>query len=207
MRLLLLSMGLGAVPGFVADARPRGGQVRVAFVPTAGDTYDDPSWVRADRQALLGFGYEVVDLDLAMATPADVDVALDGADLLYVAGGNTFHLLHHVRRSGLDAALARAGSGLRYAGASAGAVIAGPDIAPIAAMDDPAAAPQLAATRGLGLVDVVPIPHVGGPLLSDDVWQAIRTEHGDRFRLAPLGDDQALLVSEQGDVTTVASAR
>ena len=203
MRALLLSMGLGALPGFVTAGRPPGAGVRVAFVPTAGDPYDDPSWVAADRRTLQGYGWDVTDLDVARAGPREVDEALDGADLVYVAGGNTFHLLHHVRRSGLDAALARH-TGLLYAGASAGAVLAGPDIAPVAAMDDPSAAPDLASTRGLGLVDVVVVPHVGGQLLPQEAWDAIRAEHGDRFELVPLRDDEALLV-EDGTLTRVPS--
>jgi len=56
---------------------------------------------------------------------------------------DVFYLLHHVRRSGLDQVLARRlDEGLLYIGASAGAVIMGPDIEPTSQMDVPAEAPD-----------------------------------------------------------------
>jgi dipeptidase E len=55
--------------------------------------------------------------------------ALERVDALFVGGGNTYALLDRVRASGLlDAIQARARDGMPYAGASAGANLAGPTI-------------------------------------------------------------------------------
>jgi dipeptidase E len=48
---------------------------------------------------------------------------------------------------------------LIYVGTSAGALLAGPDLAPAAAEDNRAAAPELESTRSLGLVDFTILPH------------------------------------------------
>lgn len=59
--------------------------------------------------------------DLSRHTPDQ----LASSELLFVGGGNTFHLLHHVRRHGfLDAVRAFVADGGDYYGGSAGAILA-----------------------------------------------------------------------------------
>lgn len=207
--VLLLSAGLGAVPGFVAEhARPRGAVVQVGFVPTASSIYGAPPWVEADREHLRSFGYALHEIDLTTLTGDALDAALAGVDVLYLAGGNTFHLMHHVRRSGLDRLLpAHLDRGLVYVGASAGSVVAGLDLAPLALMDDPGEAEPLATTRGLGLVDVVPVPHADGrlPPYPLSLIEEIVATFGPHHPLRLVRDDEALAVVD-GAVRLVPSA-
>ena len=163
---LLLSAGLGAVPAFL-DTRRRPGPAapRVGFVAAATSIYPSAPWVDADREAFASFGADVVEVDLTVLAGDALAEVLTGLDAIYLAGGNTFALLHHVRRSGLDLLLpALLDDGLLYLGASAGAAVAGADVAPLSLMDDPTEAPPLDSTRGLGLVDVVLLPHADGQL-------------------------------------------
>lgn len=206
---LLLSAGLGAVPQFVASRRrPGPAAPRVGFVAAATSIYPSAPWVDADRRALTTAGLDLVEIDLTVLAGDPLAAALAGLDAIYLAGGNTFALLHHVRRSGLDQLLpSLLDDGMLYLGASAGAVVAGPDVEPLSLMDDPTEAPALDSTRGLGLVDVVPVPHADGqlPPYPKSLVEQIVSTYGGRFPLQRIDDDQALLVVD-GTVRIVPSA-
>jgi dipeptidase E len=97
---------------------------RVGFVSAA--TLADPAhyFVRA-QEAFQGLGVELQHVHWErepLKTLARVDA-------LFVGGGNTYALLDRVRDSGLlEAIRERARTGMPYAGASAGANLAGPTI-------------------------------------------------------------------------------
>lgn len=77
------------------------------------------------RSALAGTGIELVPLH----RQADPARAVTEAELLVVAGGNTFHLLHHCRQRGLLQPMRDAvRSGTPYLGWSAGSNLACPTI-------------------------------------------------------------------------------
>jgi peptidase E len=95
----------------------------------------------------------------------------DRVDVAYCSGGNTFYLLREIRRSGFDRAIIPflAGGGV-YAGASAGALVATPEIAPAGLVDNPSAAPDLASTAGMCLTDLALCPHYRS---DEPVWPEI----------------------------------
>ncbi|MEE4024088.1 Type 1 glutamine amidotransferase-like domain-containing protein [Gordonia sp. PKS22-38] len=192
--LLLLSRWLGAVPGFLAERCPAA--ARVGFVPTASSIYPDRAWVDLDRTTLLDQGFDVVDFDIEAVSAAETGTSLDDVDALFVSGGNVFHLLATMRRTGFDRLLTdRVRAGLPYLGASAGACVVGADIEPLGMLDDPAEAPGLTSTTGLGWIDEVIVPHADGIVSGRAVVDELRTRYGSRFTLRMLDDDQALLVS------------
>lgn len=201
---LLLSAGLGAVPGFFeANGRPTSGAPRVGFVAAATSIYPSAPWVDADREVLASFGLDLVEVDLTVLSGDALAAAVDGLDAIYLAGGNTFALLHHLRRSGLDEMLPQLlDDGMLYLGASAGAAVAGTDIEPLGLMDDPAEAPQLDSTHGLGLVDAVILPHADGqlPPYPTSLVDKIVSTYGPRFPIQRIDDDQALLVVDGAGV-------
>lgn len=127
-RLLLLSnstsFGMGyldhafdEVSRFLEDVR------RLAFVPYA--LHDQAAYgaKAADRLKALGIEVETVKDD-----PSGVR-AIEGADAVFVGGGNTFRLLLKMQRAGILVPIRRrAEAGMPYMGASAGTVVAGPTI-------------------------------------------------------------------------------
>jgi len=198
-RLLLLSLGLGAVIDFLPPPAILG------FVPTAGTPYEDPYFVREDRSRLERLGYGLVELDLSAATPKSLKAELARCDGLFVAGGNTFFLLQEIQRQELgDVLTAAIGNGLPYIGASAGAVIVGPTTEPVQALDDVSAAPELRDWSGLGLVTFVVLPHFGKEKYLP-LYEQIEAEYGDRLDLRPLRDDQAFLVQGATQPTLIHS--
>ena len=155
MTILLLSLNLGAM---VEVVPPSGG--RLGFVPTAGDVYDDPAFVRRDRKELDELGYDVVDVSLSKSEPSAVQRQVCSLKAVFLAGGNTFYPLQELRRSGAAQLLEElVPRGFPLVGASAGAVVTGPSIEPVAAIDDPSKAPALSSFDGLNLIPFVPLPH------------------------------------------------
>ncbi|MDY6811882.1 MAG: Type 1 glutamine amidotransferase-like domain-containing protein, partial [Actinomycetota bacterium] len=174
-------------------------------VPTASSIYPDRAWVDLDRTTLQDQGFIVTDIDLEVLTPSQTAAALDDVDAVFVSGGNVFHLLSALRRTGVDRMLTdRVRAGLPYVGASAGACVVGADIEPLGLLDDPAAAPDLATTTGLGWVDEVIVPHADGIVSGRGVIDDLRIRYGGRFTVRMLADDQALLVS--GSTRSVVSS-
>ncbi|HVF63587.1 MAG TPA: dipeptidase PepE [Casimicrobiaceae bacterium] len=129
MELLLLSNSTSA-RGYLVYAldeiektlqNPR----RAAFVPFASVTRDWTSYAERVAKALAPVGIRIESVHRAV----DPSTTVRNADALIVGGGNTFHLLHHCRRTGVLAALGeRARAGVPYVGWSAGANLACPTI-------------------------------------------------------------------------------
>lgn len=199
MHLLLLSLGVSAVPDFITNHVGRAiEEVRVGYLNDASSPYAGADFVAAERQQLAELGYPLTDITVADFDDATAfSAALDGIDVVYVAGGNTFVLLDALRRHGADQVLAdKVRAGLPYIGASAGSIVTGPSIEPISLMDDPTDAPELASRTGLGLIDTVIIPHADGqlppypPALIHQIKQTYQTE----YPLTFINDDQALLI-------------
>jgi dipeptidase E len=197
-RLLLASHGVGALRE-LAEGGTQG--LRLAFVPTAaGPEAETEEWVREDRRQLEILGCEVSTLDLAVVGADELEDALRGLDGVFLTGGNAFLLLWHARRSGfIELAPALVQEGLLYVGTSAGAVIAGPDLEPVAAPENRAKAPGLDSTAGLALVDFTVLPH--------DHERERRARHDEivaahpELRFVRLADDRAVLV--RGDAAEV----
>ncbi len=190
-RLLLASSGIGALRELADDPA----RLRLSFVPTAaGPDAETKPWVQADRQQLAALGCEVSTLPLEHAEWAEIESALAAVDGVFLTGGNSYLLLWHARRSGFaELALPLVESGaLLYAGTSAGAVVAGPDLVPAASDDNRAAVPELESSRGLGLVAFSVLPHDQEPERTAHHEQVVANHPSIPF--VRLADDRAVVV-------------
>jgi dipeptidase E len=132
-----------------------GGRGRVLFVPYA--LKDRDAYAAKARAAFEGLGYGLDSLHEA-ASPRD---AVEGAEAVFVGGGNTFRLLDALYRQELLPAIRRrASAGMPYAGASAGSNLACPTIR--TTNDMPIVQPP--SLDALGLVAFQINPHYLDPL-------------------------------------------
>ena len=192
MRIYLSSYRLGS--GAAALARDGG---RAFVVMNALDEY--PQRLRDwDREAadLARLGYDAEELDLRDywdAPDGALAERLSTVDLLWVVGGNAFVLARAAALARLAAALATAPR-IVYAGYSAGALLAGPDLRGVELMDDPATFPDGyrdgMSVATLALTDVRIVPHAGIPeadamrdRLAADGLEAIELADGDDLLL------------------------
>ena len=193
-KLFLASSGLEYIKEFVGK---NPSSVKMLFIPTAGNLDEDVWWIDKDRDVLARMGFRITELDIDKASKNEMKQRLDNSDIVYVAGGNTFYLLKRIRETGFDEMLDEfvVGGGL-YAGASAGALIAGPDIGAVSSIDEPEKVKGLKSTEGLGWIDVVPIPHYDMKARTKSIDE-ITQKHKD-YETVLLTDDQAMLVDSTG---------
>ncbi|WP_432543156.1 Type 1 glutamine amidotransferase-like domain-containing protein [Kineococcus sp. SYSU DK002] len=202
MRLLLTSAGLvnaDSCAAVAALARRPLSSLRVAVVPTAANVVEgDKGWLIADYVNFQRAGFAQVDIVDVSALERRVWAArLHAADVLAVTGGDTTHLLHWVRRSGLEEALGELLRERVYVGISAGSMVTGPHLRLSRSAQR---APE--DTTGLGLVDFLVQPHLDSPHFpsagEEVVREAVAGFTEDTFALA---DGRAVAVD--GDAVQV----
>lgn len=155
---------------------------RAAIVMNALDVFGSTrlrNWER-ESAAIEALGYETSELDLRdyVDDRAALAELMANVDLLWVVGGNAFWLAKVMHASGFADAIADPleDGWLTYAGYSAGACVAGPDLAGIDLMDEPHRQPAGVDVAWepttMGLVDVRIVPH----------WESAHTEAADAER-------------------------
>lgn len=148
--------------------RRQGQDGRAGIILNALDVYGDTRARNWDREAgdleRLGYSSEEVDLRQHFRDPNELRHRLEGMNLVWVVGGSAFALARAMVSSGFAAALEPAMQrGLKYAGYSAGACVAGPDLRGIDLMGDPDDIPvgydPTVPPTTLGLVPFRIVPH------------------------------------------------
>lgn len=168
----------------------------VGFIPTAGDTYENPYFVEESRVRLRGLGIKLIELNVAAETNKQLQEKLASVDGIYIAGGNTFFLLYQLLQKGLyQPIIERVKAGLPYFGESAGAVLLAHSIEPAKPIDGPEVVPGLKIYDGLGLIDFFPLPHVNREKYKS-AFDAFMKENKDTLKIVRYRDDQAILTRD-----------
>lgn len=184
-RVLLLSELHPALDAFVAGAG------LVGVLPDAGDAIGEPAIAEQARAHLRRAGAHLVDVGL----DGDVVAQLDRLDMLVVTGGDPAALNARLRGTGAGELIAAAvRGGLGYAGLSAGAMVAGPSLAPQVDVD-PAELPSGDMLRSLALTDVHVLVH-HGRRGRDGLHARALERHGVEATLVPLADADGLLLRD-----------
>lgn len=193
MRLFLTSYFAGTTALFEAFAGDSLAGKTVAFISTAANREEVNFFVEEGRTALTALGLRVTELDIATAVPEEIAATVRASDLIYVSGGNTFYLLHELRRTGTDALLREAVAGGKlYVGESAGMLVLAPQVAYARLLDEVPDDCRPAHFDGLGWVDFYPLPH-DGEFPFEEATAAVRAEYA-ALPLRPIDNSQALVV-------------
>lgn len=172
--------------------------MKVAFIPTAGDLYDEKPWIEEDKKKLIDLGFIVEEMDIKNKTQDQIKQQLSDTDIIFVAGGNTSYLLEKAQQSGfLNIVKDLVLKGTIYIGSSAGSLLAGPNIEVDKIYDDGEFGKELKSYEGLGLVDFVILPHADSPIYASYL-EKIFKEYGNTYSLKKLNDNQAFLVKDTG---------
>jgi dipeptidase E len=194
-RLLLASRG---IPGLRDLLQARGS--RAVLIPTAANPLGDPAIAGEVEGELVAAGLSVERLDLDIASSSVARAALHSADVVAVSGGDPFHLLAAARRTEFgDAVHEAVVGGAVYVGYSAGGMLAGPTLTPLR-LTSPFTPPLGMDLTGLGLVDVLILPHHDRPGRAERHADALRRFAG-QVRLVPLCDGE--LAIQDGSTITV----
>mgnify|MGYP003393926542 CR=1 FL=1 len=128
MKLLLTSAGL--MNKVLIDAlqemvlKPFG-DLNAVFIPTAANAEaGDKTWLINDLHAAAQLKFKSLDVvDIAALKPELSLKRIEGADVIFVGGGNTFYLSYWAQKSGLMDALPELLKTKVYVGISAGSMI------------------------------------------------------------------------------------
>ncbi|MEK7174678.1 MAG: Type 1 glutamine amidotransferase-like domain-containing protein [Patescibacteria group bacterium] len=127
--ILLTSAGMNVKEEILKILPKPADQIKVAHVITASKSEKNLSYLEKENQIMRELGFNVENVDIEGKNEKELRVLLDGKDIVYVQGGNTFYLLKHVRASGFDKVVKELiGKGTVYVGVSAGSYIACPTI-------------------------------------------------------------------------------
>jgi dipeptidase E len=203
MYIVCLSKGLGAVGNAMREGLLP--SKKIGFIPTAGETYENPYFVDESRARLRKLGLELIEIDVTHQTKDELVQILLSVDGIFVAGGNSFHLLQQLQKKELVTLIRdMVRDGKPYFGESAGAVILYKTIEPIKPIDDPEDAPDIQGYEALDLIKFIPLPH-----FDREKYKAVFTkfldDNKDKYPIVPFNDDQAILVRGK-DHETVSSA-
>lgn len=196
MKKLFLSSFASVSLELIAELLPKAAnQLTAAFIPTAGDPYENKDFVYVDRDALTKMGMRVIDVDLKTTTGAALEKVLSSVDVILVAGGNTFYLLDQVKKSGFDSIVKKLiEKGVVYVGSSAGSILCCPTIEGAKRFDSPADAPELTDYTGLNLVDFVIIPHAHKEKYKERIQETTAELNSKGLKVTTLTDNQAIIV-------------
>ena len=202
MFLYLSSQGLGPSPHLLSE-HAGGRQARVVANALDDLTVHERTRIVADelvQLSRLGFDADELDLRDHFDSGRTIHPVIAAADLLWVIGGNTFTLCRAFHASGAVPVIReRVARGLVYAGYSAGAVAAGPDLVAIDLVDDPSTRPSgypaNEVPNTLGLLEERVIPHAGpGDLMTELMSPVVEFLQQGNLAHLPLRDGEALVV-------------
>lgn len=170
---------------------------RIAVIGNAWDPYLNDRKKKGvaetiDLLSSIGTAPEEVDLRIVVRDDGGLPEILAPFDGVYVTGGNSFYLEYILRRTGMDAWLRSVPKNFVYAGASAGAVVAGTTLQGIQHLDDPAVV-QEPSFEGMGLVPFGIIPHWGSAKYGEKL-RACHVEMAKGGEVKTLTDEEDLVI-------------
>ncbi len=122
-------MNKSIVDAFLELAGRPFSELELAFIPTAANVESgDKGWLIDDLIKLKKLGFKSIDIVDFSALPKDVWLPrLEQSDVIYVEGGNNFHLMKCLKETGLREILPRLLKTRIYVGVSAGSMIMSPN--------------------------------------------------------------------------------
>ncbi len=135
-------------------------ETKVAFIPTAANVETgNKDWVVNQFMGLWRYGFSQIDIVDFSADGVDWKSRLAEADVLFLSGGNTFHLLDQARKTGFDIWLKENIESKVYVGGSASSILMTPIIAVAGLEPGDENLPGLTDLTGLKYVDFEIEPH------------------------------------------------
>lgn len=207
MKLLLTSAGLSNKSIVKALEKLVGKSlkgVKLAFVPTAANVEPgSKSWMIEDFNNCQNVGLEVDIVDISAVDQKIWLSRLEEAEVLLFGGGNTFHLMHWMKESGLEKELLKLLEKRVYMGISAGSCMAGPSVFN-SVQNLFGEQYDLKVEDGLHLVNFQFIPHLNSPHFANIRKENLEQAAKDLVEPVYALDDESAIVID-GDQFEVVS--
>lgn len=203
MKLLLTSSGITnssiATALFeLTSKKPE--DTTVVFVPTASNVESgDKDWLITDLMNLKKQNFKSIEItDISAVDEKIWRPSIERADVLFFEGGNTYHLMRWLNKSGLTKLLPDLLKDKVYVGVSAGSMVTSPDLAlklsQVIYEEDIFETEEL---NGLNFVDFYFLPH-----LNNEWFMKVRKENIEKVgqeinkTIYALDDNSALKITD-----------
>ncbi|MDE2019458.1 MAG: Type 1 glutamine amidotransferase-like domain-containing protein [Patescibacteria group bacterium] len=213
MKLLLTSGGItnsSITKGLFELVGKKPEDTSLVFIPTASNVeMGDKDWLINDLVNLKKQNFKSIDIADISAVPKEIwQPKFEAVDVLFFEGGNTYHLMRWINRSGLAELLPEYLENKVYVGLSAGSMVASKDLAlkisQIVYEEDLGETENLA---GLNLVDFYFLPHLNSPyfknLREDFIKEATKGMTEKIYAM----DDQSALKIVDGKVEVISEGK
>ena len=182
----------------------------VVFIPTAANIdKGDKTWLIDDLINLKKQNFKSIDIaDISAVEQKIWRPKLEEADVLFFEGGNTYHLMEWINKSGLVSFLPELLKNRVYVGASAGSIVASKDLS--LRISQTVYEEDLDKTEnmpGLNFVDFYFLPHLNSPYfkkLREDFMK--KTVQDIPEKIYALDDNSALKVVD-GKVEVISEGK
>src|SRR3989344_2769090 len=181
----------------------------LVFIPTASNVeMEDKDWFINDLINIRKQNFKSVCITDISAVSEDIwKPQMEEADILFFEGGNTYHLMRWINKSGLVNFLPELLKTKVYVGLSAGSMVTNPDLAlrlsQIIYGDDMEEKPM----NGLNYVDFYFLPHLNSPFfptrMEEKIIEAAKTLPRKIYAL----DDQSALKIVDGEVEVISEGK
>lgn len=212
MKLLLTSGGLTntSIANALFDLvgkKPE--DTSLVFIPTASNVeMGDKDWLINDLINIHKQNFKSVAITDISAVPENIwRPQMEEADVLFFEGGNTYHLMRWINKSGLINILSEFLKTKVYVGLSAGSMVTSPDLAlrlsQIIYGEDIEEEPM----DGLNFVNFYFLPHLNSPFfptrMEEKIIDVAKTLHKKIYAL----DDQSALKIVDGNIEVVSEGK
>lgn len=163
MKLLLTSAGItnqSIAKALVELCGKPAEDIKVGFITTAANVEEgNKDWYINQFTNLHKYGFGWVDVVDPSAADVNWQERLKEVDVIFVSGGNTFHLLNQYRKTGFGEWLRQNLESKVYVGVSAGTIITTPSLDVCTIEPSDPNLPGLDDITGMNLVDFEIEPH------------------------------------------------
>jgi len=204
MKLLLTSGGItnGSIAKALFDlVGKKPGDTSLVFIPTASNLEKgDKGWLINDLANLKKQNFRSIDIvDISALDKKLWLPRMEEADVLFFEGGNTYHLMEWMNKSGLTEILPELLKTRVYAGSSAGSMVTNKDLAlkisQIVYEEDLDKTEEM---KGLNYVDFYFLPHLNSPHFENIREDFIKkATEGMSEKIYVLDDDSALKIVDE----------
>jgi dipeptidase E len=184
-------------------------ETSLCFIPTASNVeMGDKDWFINDLININKQNFKSVHITDISAVSEDVwRPQMEKADILFFEGGNTYHLMRWINKSGLAKILPELLEDKVYVGLSAGSMVTGPDLALRLSQIIYGEDMEEKNMNGLGLVDFYILPHLNSPYFPARMEENARKVAGEISRKIYFLDDQSALKVVDGKVEVVSEGK
>lgn len=213
MKLLLTSGGLmndSIISALRSLTQKPFKELNLAFVPTASNMEEgDKWWLINDLEMCKKLGFKAIDIVDISALPKSIwQKRLETADILLFEGGNTYHLMYWIHKSGLKNLLPKYLETKVYVGISAGTIVTTPSLILSSSEKEPLK--QIGETiydEGLGLVDFLVEPHINNSYFPERTFDYVESKSKKIPHEIYALDDNSAIKVDGADIQVVSEGK